>query len=88
MVKSGAMASPPTQRNWSRLAPVTVAVALVALLVALSAPATVRADSIASKRAQASAAEGELNRLYSKEDHRVDHISEVAQTATARIYID
>jgi peptidoglycan DL-endopeptidase CwlO len=72
VVKSGAMASPPTQRNRSRLAPVVVAVVLAALLAALSAPATLRADSIASKRAQAATAEAELHQLYSKEDAAVN----------------
>jgi peptidoglycan DL-endopeptidase CwlO len=44
----------------------------MALLAALSAPATAGADSIASKRAQAQAAEGHLNDLYAAEDRAVN----------------
>ncbi len=66
------MSSLPTQRPRRRLAPVVAAVSLVALLVALGTPAAAGADSIASKRAQAAAAEGQLNALYAQEDAAVN----------------
>jgi cell wall-associated NlpC family hydrolase len=66
------MSSLPTQRPRRRLASVVAAVSLVALLVALGTPAAAGADSIASKRAQARAAEGQLNALYAQEDAAVN----------------
>jgi cell wall-associated NlpC family hydrolase len=66
------MSSLPTQRPRRRLASVMAAVSLVALLVALGTPAAAGADSIASKRAQARAAEGQLNALYAQEDAAVN----------------
>ncbi len=66
------MSSLPTQRPRRPLAPVVAAVSLVALLVALGTPAAAGADSIASKRAQARAAEGQLNALYAQEDAAVN----------------
>ncbi len=66
------MSSLPTQRPRRRLAPVVAAVSLLALLVALTTPAAAGADSIASKRAQARAAEQQLNGLYAQEDAAVN----------------
>ena len=60
------------QRPRRRLAPVVAVVSLVALLVALGTSAAAGADSIASKRAQAAAAEGQLNALYAQEDAAVN----------------
>jgi cell wall-associated NlpC family hydrolase len=66
------MSSLPTQRRRRRLVPVLAAVSLLALAAALGAPASAGADSIASKRAQAQAAENQLNQLYVQEDAAVN----------------
>jgi peptidoglycan DL-endopeptidase CwlO len=72
VVKSRAMSSQSKQRPWRRIVPALAALLVMALLAALGAPATAGADSIASKRAQASAAENHLNDLYAAEDAAVN----------------
>jgi cell wall-associated NlpC family hydrolase len=72
VVKCRAMSSPSPQRHRRRLVPALAALLVMALLAALGAPATAGADSIASKRAQARAAESHLNDLYAAEDRAVN----------------
>ncbi len=66
------MSSQSKQRPRRRAVPALAALLVMALLAALGAPATAGADSIASKRAQAQAAEGHLNDLYAAEDRAVN----------------
>ena len=72
VVKSRAMSSPPTQRQRRRLGPVVAAVFLVALLATLAGAGTAGADQIGQKKAEARAAEAQLNDLYAQEDKAVE----------------
>ena len=66
------MSSPPPQRHRRRLGPVVAAVVLLAALATLSAAATAGADQISAKKAEAAAAENQLNGLYAREDRAVE----------------
>jgi cell wall-associated NlpC family hydrolase len=67
------MSSPPSQRHRRRLAPVVIALVLIAAVAtALGTPAAAGADSIGAKRAQAKLAEQKLHQLYSQEDAAVN----------------